>query len=220
MRLFFQTFLVFFLVSVLVSCNNNGKKVEIASDSTSIVEEKIPTLPLFSTYSEAINAMRNHKNETMVKNGIIEEERASTFKGLNYFAPDSTYIFKAKLELLKPEKVIFKTTDSRAPEYYKFCKLSFDKDGRTNFLYAYVEDINTPESLFVPFKDLTSNKESYGGGRYIDIDYHGEQTLLLLDFNYAYNPYCHYNHDYSCPLVPAENNLGIAISAGEKKLYD
>ncbi|MDI1234750.1 MAG: DUF1684 domain-containing protein [bacterium] len=196
------------------------KNQEVRKDSTLVLEEKLPSIPVFSSYREAMEAMRKHKDESTVKNGIIEKANVESFKGLNYFPPDSTFIFKAKLELLKPEKVIFKTTDSRAPEYYKFCKLNFVKDGKNSMLYGYVENINNPESLFVPFKDATSNIESYGGGRYMDIDYHGEKTMLLLDFNYAYNPYCHYNHDYSCPLVPSENILDIPINAGEKKLYE
>jgi uncharacterized protein (DUF1684 family) len=38
----------------------------------------------------------------------------------------------------------------------------------------------------------------------------------IIDFNYAYNPYCAYNEKYSCPIPPIENHLKIAISAGEK----
>lgn len=221
MRFYPQFILTISLFSLLVSCNNGADNRAVnASDSLAVVEEKSPAMPMFSTYSEAIIAMRGHKDESMVKNGIIEKSQVASFKGLKYFAPDSSYIFKAKIELLNPEKVVFKTTDSRAPEYYKFCKLHFSKDGKACFLYGYVEDPKLPKSLFIPFKDLTSNKESYGGGRYMDIDYHGEKTLLLLDFNYAYNPYCHYNHDYSCPLVPVENILAIAIKAGEKKLNE
>ncbi len=182
--------------------------------------EKEPMLPLFSNYKQAIEAMRAHKNESMLGNGIIEKDDVASFKGLKYFAPDSTYIFKAKFELLPLEKVVFKTTDDRAPEYFKFCKMSFTKDGKVMSLIGYVDDNMNPKSIFVPFKDLTSNKESYGGGRYIDLDYKGEKTMIILDFNYAYNPYCHYNHNYSCPLVPLANNLNTVIKAGEMKLHE
>ena len=219
----FRLLFVGLVLSICTACNNgviHETKQANENDTLAAIAEKEPAMPSFASYSEAILAMRKHKDETMLNNGIIEKSHIETFDGLQYFAPDSTYIFKAKLELLKPEKVIFKTTDTRAPEYFKFCKLSFMKDGLPYFLYAYVEDINQPESLFLPFKDATSNKASYGGGRYIDLDYKGEKTMLLLDFNYAYNPYCHYNHDYSCPLVPQENVLTIPILAGEKKLYE
>ena len=219
----FKWLFVGLVISIGTACNN-GVSIEAnqqaENDSLGTMSEKESAKPSFSSYTEAILAMRQHKDETMLNNGIIEKTHIADFDGLQYFAPDSTYIFKANLQLLKPEKVVFKTTDTRAPEYFKFCKLNFNKDGKSYFLYAYVENINQPESLFIPFKDATSNKLSYGGGRYIDLDYHGEKTMLLLDFNYAYNPYCHYNHGYSCPLVPQENVLEIPISAGEKKLYE
>jgi uncharacterized protein (DUF1684 family) len=71
--------------------------------------------------------------------------------------------------------------------------------------------------LFIPFTDSTSGEESYGGGRYLecfagDIGY----NLLDLDFNKAYNPYCAYGAGYNCPIPPKENDLPIAIKAGEK----
>lgn len=223
MRNNFHLYIGVTVLLLFTACTNAAKQESVneeQKDTAAVIAEKVPAMPSFSSYSESIMAMRQHKDQSMVDNGIIEKSNIKSFKGLQYFAPDSTYIFKVQLELLKPEKVIFKTTDARAPAYYKFCKLNFMKEGKSHFLYAYVEDINRPESLFIPFKDATSNLATYGGGRYIDLDYHGEQTMLLLDFNYAYNPYCHYNHDYSCPLVPQENILDIPILAGEKKLYE
>jgi hypothetical protein len=69
-------------------------------------------------------------------------------------------------------------------------------------------------SFFVPFTDLTSGKDTYGAGRYLEFDYTGS-GLALLDFNYAYNPYCAYNYNYSCPIPPSDNNLTLALTAGE-----
>jgi uncharacterized protein (DUF1684 family) len=73
--------------------------------------------------------------------------------------------------------------------------------------------------LFLPFSDLTCGKESYIGGRYIDLKIPTSDTILI-DFNTAYNPYCAYNHKYSCPIVPLENDLPVAINAGVKKFHD
>ena len=71
--------------------------------------------------------------------------------------------------------------------------------------------------LFIPFTDATTGKDSYGGGRYIDQKMGDiRNNKLLLDFNKAYNPYCAYTTGYNCPIPPAENNLAIAIRAGEK----
>ena len=70
-------------------------------------------------------------------------------------------------------------------------------------------------SLFVPFTDLTNGKETYGGGRYMDVEI-PEGDSIVLDFNKAYNPYCAYSTNYSCPIPPKENDLPISINAGLK----
>lgn len=70
-------------------------------------------------------------------------------------------------------------------------------------------------SLFVPFSDQTSGSETYGSGRYLDIEEQGGDSYEL-DFNLAYNPYCAYNEEYTCPIPPKENRLPVRIAAGEK----
>jgi uncharacterized protein (DUF1684 family) len=71
--------------------------------------------------------------------------------------------------------------------------------------------------LFVPFKDMTNGKETYGGGRYLDLETTDIQNdSVILDFNKAYNPYCAYSNGYSCPIPPKENHLAVSIEAGEK----
>ncbi len=74
--------------------------------------------------------------------------------------------------------------------------------------------------LFVPFKDSTAGKTSYGGGRYLydtikgaDLGTSGDQ--IILDFNFAYHPSCHYDPRWVCPLSPPENVLPFPIPAGE-----
>lgn len=219
----FRLPILFMAITAMTACNsastseNNNQVAD-----TSVVEEKTPVVPKYDTYAESIMAMRAKKNESILGNGIIEPDKVSSFKGLSYFEPDTNFIFKANLEIITPEKVVFKTTDERAPVYYKYCKLTFNTQGKEAVLFGYVneDEIKTPKSIFVPFKDATSNVESYGGGRYVDLEYHGEKNMMVLDFNYAYNPYCHYSHNFSCPLVPSDNVLKVSINAGEKKLYD
>ena len=71
--------------------------------------------------------------------------------------------------------------------------------------------------LFLPFNDTSNGKTTYGGGRFIDLEIpeKGSKTISI-DFNKAYNPLCAYNHKYSCPIPPAENNLSIEIPVGVK----
>jgi uncharacterized protein (DUF1684 family) len=70
-------------------------------------------------------------------------------------------------------------------------------------------------SYFLPFVDALAGSQTYAAGRYIEPIPLGEDKFLI-DFNYAYNPYCAYNEYWSCPLTPVENRLRVAIPAGEK----
>jgi uncharacterized protein (DUF1684 family) len=72
--------------------------------------------------------------------------------------------------------------------------------------------------LFLPFTDISSGEETYAAGRYIDISTEDiVDNKVILDFNKAYNPYCAYvSGKYNCPIPPKENQLAVAIHAGEK----
>jgi hypothetical protein len=69
--------------------------------------------------------------------------------------------------------------------------------------------------FFLPFVDATAPEETYGAGRYLDVEA-PRDGKFLIDFNYAYNPYCAYNDKWSCPIPPKENRLKVQIEAGEK----
>ena len=71
------------------------------------------------------------------------------------------------------------------------------------------------DQLFLPFIDKTSGNETYGAGRYIDLDFPINKEIIV-DFNKAYSPYCAYTDAYSCPFPPRSNQLDVAIEAGEK----
>lgn len=82
--------------------------------------------------------------------------------------------------------------------------------------------------LFLPFRDATCGKESYGAGRYLTDTVkgtHGRGVALepdgrvRLDFNYAYNPSCAYDDAWACPLAPYENRLDAEIRAGERTYH-
>lgn len=175
---------------------------------------------VLSEYAINIITERAEKDKSLIAEGVIEDELIAGFKGLQYFDVDTNYKIEAKIEMLPRVKVVFKTTTDRTPEYYTFCRLHFKVSDSAVALTAYTADSVNVKQLFVPFRDRTSNKSTYGGGRYLDISYLSEKETMILDFNKAYNPYCHYNHNYSCPLVPFENSLTVAIFAGEKKLHD
>ena len=76
---------------------------------------------------------------------------------------------------------------------------------------------NPAKGLFFVFKDLTSKTETYPPGRFLDSEPVANGTVVL-DFNEAYNPPCAVTPYATCPLPPKENQLPVAIPAGEK--YD
>jgi len=146
------------------------------------------------------------------------------FRSLEYFPPNHTYRFEAQF-VVDTSGVPFEmaTTTERKPMYRKYGILSFSKADTLVTLTAYqnldmLEKNPKYRGLFVPFKDKTNGKISYGGGRYLDIEI-PDNKQLILDFNTSYNPYCAYSSKWSCPIPPYENHLTISIRAGEKKYH-
>lgn len=146
------------------------------------------------------------------------------FRQLDFFPTTSKYIVKAffvKNEFPVPFEM--NTSTDRRPIYQKYGTLHFQIDGKEYQLAAYqsLDPRNSEEDkqyISVPFTDLTSGNESYGGGRYIDLKL-PLSSSVVLDFNQAYNPYCAYSHKWSCIIPPQENSLKIAIKAGVKKYH-
>lgn len=103
------------------------------------------------------------------------------------------------------------TTTGEEQVYSRFGLVRFQVDGLPAQLTLYASAGS--HDLFLPFRDATSGKESYGAGRYLDLHTHGDE--VAIDFNYAYNPNCAYNPEWSCPLPPGENWLKVPIRAGE-----
>lgn len=158
------------------------------------------------------------------KTSPLMESDLKTFKTLDFYPINEKYFVNARFEKAKNEKVFeMKTTGTRTPQYIKYGTLFFTIDGVALKLNVYrnIELSKTKEykdHLFLPFSDLTSGKESYIGGRYIDLKV-PKGNKIAIDFNQAYNPYCAYNHKYSCPLVPLENDLKVEIKAGVKTFH-
>lgn len=145
------------------------------------------------------------------------------FDGLPYFAVDPSLRFvDLTLEPYagnEPSSFQIPTSDGQLRPAHRAGTLTFEVDGEPRRLTAYVLDGSRGDQLFVPFLDLTSGRETYGAGRYLDLEPE-ENDTYLLDFNLAYHPYCVYADTYSCPLTPAENRLPIRIEAGERLVTD
>jgi uncharacterized protein len=149
---------------------------------------------------------------------IPEAERAA-FEGLPYFPVDPALRFEG----LRPEPYTgteptsfqIPTSDGKLRAARRAGILTFELAGAARKLTAYTFENDEDESLFVPFLDATSGTETYGAGRYLDLDPEEDGTYTL-DFNLAYHPSCVYDAKFSCPLTPAENRLPMRIEAGER----
>lgn len=149
----------------------------------------------------------------------LPKNAKATFLGLNYYPYDSTFCFKATYqEVVNGEIQPFKTNTDRMPVYVHKANLLFSYNDSTYSLRAFLPKDGTSKQLFVPFTDLTNSNDTYKSGRYLDLDI-PDYNSILLDFNFAYNPYCAYNKKYSCPIPPVENALKIGIEAGEKRYH-
>lgn len=155
----------------------------------------------------------------------LTEAGLADFDSLHFFPILLKYRIEAKFVRTPNEKAFrMQTTTARTPEYVKYGEAHFKIDGVNCVLNIYqnvdlIKKEGYKDYLFVPYKDATSGEESYGGGKYIDLRTPKGKKTLVLDFNQAYNPYCAYNHKYSCPIPPSENTLKVAIPAGVKA-YD
>jgi len=177
--------------------------------------------------AELLIFMREEKDQFLKEHpqSPIPEEIREDFKGLDYFPVNPSTRFHCRLNRYPdPEAVRMMTSAGVERDYLKVGYVRFIIDGRVQTLQAYrsaQEDRSEGEgeTLFVPFKDATSGKESYGAGRYLEIEENPDGSFLV-DFNRAYNPFCAYSERYSCPYPPRENWLDVEVKAGEKKFRD
>ena len=141
------------------------------------------------------------------------------FKGLAYYPIDPAYRFELPLhEHERKGTIETGDTAGQTRALWRWGEFRFAIDGLDCTLQAYKSDTGE-ERLFVPFRDGTSGKESYGAGRYLDLEparHRTSQGTWIVDFNEAYNPWCAYSGDYACPFVPPENWLRVPVRAGEK----
>jgi len=73
------------------------------------------------------------------------------------------------------------------------------------------------DQLFIAFTDRTNYKETFLGGRYLDLSTNDiKDNNVELDFNKCYNPHTAYEKGYPYLIPPTENSLIIDIKAGEK----
>lgn len=180
-----------------------------------------PPPEVAQSYDQQIRAARAAKDQ-MFKAGAespLPAADKATFTGLAYYPIDRAYRVPASLE---PDPgggrdfILLPTSIDTFRRMRKVGMLRFQLQGEPYGLTAFADaETRSIDRLFVPFGDLTNPDETYGGGRYLDLD-RTPTGLYDLDFNRAYHPYCVFNISYECPVPPPENRLNVAIEAGER----
>jgi len=174
-----------------------------------------------TTYGRVVEADRAAKDAFFRSSphSPLEPGSRTAFRGLDYFSVDIAYRVDG-LRLLPymgdgPTAFGMPTSDGRDRDAIRAGSFVFEISGVRQILTAYRFPGAEGGALFVPFLDATSGDETYGAGRYLDVE--AEQDgRYILDFNLAYHPYCAYSPHFSCPLTPAENRLSVRIEAGER----
>ena len=150
----------------------------------------------------------------------LPEEARAAFPGLRYFDYDPAFRVTAALADLDAPPQPVETSGGGTLLFRSFARASFELGGEPLTLEVYWLE-GYGGGAFLPVRDATSGRETYGGGRYIldtvkGADLGGGKDTLVLDFNFAYNPSCSYDPGWVCPLAPPANRLPVRVAAGER----
>ena len=202
------------LVLLAVGC---GKKVDQAAPGSFVMDEAE-----HDRWEIALVDMRIEKNEeySNPEHSPLPAKQIPDFEGLEYYFPRPDMRFKTPfIAEAGTDTVSLTKRAGQIVQYIRKGKVAFSYGGETHQLVVFgPADTSSGDYLWLPFFDATSGKDTYPGGRYLDITIDAE-GLVDLDFNFAYNPLCDYNPDrFNCTLPPMENTLSFAVEAGEKTL--
>jgi len=172
------------------------------------------------THTQRVEQSRTAKDEAfrLGSDSPIPEAQRASFQGLVYFPIDPAFSVPASItEDRSSEPMVIELATSRdtIDRLARVGTITFRLGGTSQTLTAFATAEDGLNRLFVPFGDLTNRQETYGGGRYLNLT-RTATGLYDLDFNMAFNPYCVYDVNYTCPLPPPENRLPVAIRAGER----
>lgn len=168
-------------------------------------------------FQKELNAEYLNAKETPLRGENFKKFKKHPFFPINLnYSVDATF---TKTNSAKPFEL--PTSSGKTKTYQEYGKVTFilNEKPYTLTLYQSLSLMKKEEYrdyLFLPFRDETNGKETYGGGKYLDLKI-PKTNKIILDFNKSYQPYCAYNaNDYNCPIVPEENWLQVRIEAGVK----
>jgi uncharacterized protein (DUF1684 family) len=164
---------------------------------------------------EALLQWRQGKDAAFAQEGQspLDPEAISQFEGLRYYDANPALRFAVTISPYDQiHSVEMETSTGQPATYERYGQVAFSVDGHAVALTVFRDPQQA--GWFLPFRDATSGGETYGAGRYVELEEEGGG--FVLDFNYAYNPFCAYSPHWVCPVPPAENRLAVTIAAGEK----
>ena len=183
------------------------------ADMYSAVRTTLPVDP------PAAHALWRRERDTLFRShpqSALPQGKRWRFPGLRYYEYDPRFAFTAKVEPLPEERYDIGTSTGSAIPFVRFGKVTFE----LGWLEIYWLDAYSG-GVFLPFRDATAGKTTYGGGRYLldtaksaDLGAIGDE--LVLDFNFAYHPSCFYDPKWVCPLAGPFSRIDTLIEAGER----
>ncbi|MEN4012027.1 MAG: DUF1684 domain-containing protein [Chloroflexota bacterium] len=162
-------------------------------------------------------SIRKEKDEFFASDphSPLQSEQKAAFSGLKYFPPNQALRFETQFQPFTERRVVeIQTNTGDVQRYERLGKFLLEIEGQNVELTLY----GNQYGYFLPFVDTLAGSETYPAGRYLEPEILPDGRFVV-DFNLAYNPYCAYNDEWSCPLTPAENRLPVAVRAGEKLFH-
>ncbi len=203
----------FVLLLVLIVMAGCGQQTDVPGSLTMTEAE-------LEQWEISLVEMRIEKNEQFMDRSQtpIPAARLDAFEGLNYYFPDKNLVFKTPLVTVAGTDTIYldKRDGTPAP-FLRMGTVSFRNLDAIHTLEVFGPvQPGAEEPLWLPFYDATSGEQTYGGGRYLDLEL-ADDGNVIVDFNRAYNPLCDYDPErFNCTLPPAGNRLAFAVEVGEK----
>ena len=205
--------LILILALLVFGCKQKKKYHDVAKQETTTISQVNAIQNILDFQQELNNEYKDPETSP------LPDRYRKDFEGLDFFEPDTNYVVNAKfVRTAGALPFLMPTTTDRKSKEVLYGTAHFTLNGENHQLEIYQnQELMLQEKyrdyLFLPFTDDTNGKETYTGGRYIDLAI-PEGDTIWINFNKAYNPYCAYNKKYSCPIVPNINALHTKVMAG------
>jgi len=156
------------------------------------------------------------EDELAIRVRDSESQSRYQFRGIEHYPVDLRWRTETRFQSYEPaRRARVQTVLGTQETYVVPGAVEFEIDAKTYALDVFLEDPD--DDLFVIFGDLTNRSETFGGGRYIYTPQAGQDGIVMLDFNKAFNPPCVFTPYATCPLPLPQNRLPVRIEAGEKR---